>query len=146
MDRTLNAWLEAEDARRFAQQAGLRSEAGAVQVHVVAALGSEEELALWLVDQGCQQLLRAENIIQCFADASLLRALAQRGDVLAVRVPSYYRPAPWETQIGVRALIGSMTTEALSAMNATAWHSAGIQGQGVKVGVIDSGFTGYQSL
>lgn len=146
LDHTLNAWLEAQDARKFAQQAGLRSEGEAVQVYVVAAPGAEERVEVWLRDQGCQRLLRAENIFQCFADAPLLQAAAQQDDVLAVRVPSYYRPAPWETQIGIRALTGSMTTEALAAMNVLAWHNAGIQGQGVKVGVIDGGFTGYQSL
>ncbi len=146
LDRTLNAWLEAADARKFAHQAGLRTEAEGVQVHVVAASGSEEELAQWLASQSCAQLLRAENLLQCFATAPLLRALAQREDVLAVRVPSYYRPAPWETHLRVRALVGSLTTEALAAMNATAWHSAGFQGQGVKVGIIDGGFMGYQSL
>lgn len=146
LDGTLNRWLEAEDGRKFAQKAGLRLEAEAVQVHVVAVPGAEEHLAAWLENEGCGRLLRAENTVQCFAGAPLLRELAQREDVLAVRVPGYYRPAPWEKNIGVRALVGSMTTEALSAMNATAWHNAGLQGQGVRVGVIDAGFTGYTSL
>lgn len=146
LDRTLNAWLEAQDARKFAQQAGLQSEGDAVQVYVVGAPGAEETVQTFLAGQGCKKLLRAENIFQCFADAALLQAAAQQAEVLAVRVPSYYRPAPWEAHMGARALAGSMTTEALSAMNATAWHSAGFQGQGVKVGVIDAGFTGYASL
>ncbi|GBC80047.1 Subtilisin DY [bacterium HR09] len=146
LDRTLNAWLEAQEARKFAQQAGLRSDGDAVQVYVVAAQGAEEKVQTFLTERGCTKLLRAENIFQCFADAPLVRAAAEQPEVLVVRVPSYYRPAPWETQIGLRALTGSMTTEALTAMNVPAWHSAGIQGQGVKVGVIDAGFTGYESL
>lgn len=146
LDRTLEAWLEAEDARRFAQQAGLQTEGETVQVYVVAVPGAEKTVQSFVVEQGCKKLSRAENTFQCFANATLLRAAAQHQDVLAVRVPSYYRPAPWETRIGVRALMGSMTTEALNAMNATMWHSAGFQGQGVKVGVIDAGFTGYESL
>lgn len=146
LDRTLNAWLEAEDGRKFAQKARLRVEAEAVQVHVVATPGTEETVGAWLEKEGCRGLLRAENVFQCLAGAPLLRALAQHPDVLSVRVPSYYRPAPWEKQMGVRALVGSLTTEALAAINASSWHSAGFQGQGVKVGIIDGGFTGYTSL
>lgn len=38
------------------------------------------------------------------------------------------------------------TTEGSAVMNAPAWHSAGLKGAGVKVAVIDAGFSGYKSL
>ncbi|MGC8916103.1 MAG: S8 family serine peptidase, partial [Thermoanaerobaculum sp.] len=146
LDRTLNAWLEAADARRFAQQVGLVSRDGAVQVHVDVVPGHETEVASWLEGEGCSELRRAETIVQCFASQALLESLAKDDRVRFVRVPSYYRPSPWEKSLSARALAGSMTTEALAAMNVPSWHSAGIQGQGVKVGIIDTGFAGYQSL
>src|SRR5207248_10387511 len=36
--------------------------------------------------------------------------------------------------------------EGVAASNASAWHTAGYDGAGVKVAVIDTGFYGYQSL
>jgi hypothetical protein len=41
---------------------------------------------------------------------------------------------------------GSYTTEGLSVINGPAWHSAGLQGSGIKVAIIDAGFQGYNSL
>ena len=36
--------------------------------------------------------------------------------------------------------------DGLSAIGADAWHQAGYTGQGVKVGILDLGFAGYQEL
>ena len=38
------------------------------------------------------------------------------------------------------------TTEALGLIGATAWHNAGYTGSGVKVGILSTGFGGYESL
>ena len=42
--------------------------------------------------------------------------------------------------------VGTYTTEGLAVINGPAWHSAGIQGAGVKVAIIDGGFSGYPAL
>jgi hypothetical protein len=39
--------------------------------------------------------------------------------------------------------VGTYTTEGLAALNGAAWHSAGINGQGIKIGIIDGGFKDY---
>jgi subtilisin family serine protease len=39
-----------------------------------------------------------------------------------------------------------VTTEGLAVINGPAWHAAGFQGAGVKVGIIDGGFAGYPGL
>ena len=39
----------------------------------------------------------------------------------------------------------SAVTPAVSAHNAAAWHGAGFTGKGIKVGIIDAGFFGYNS-
>ena len=39
-----------------------------------------------------------------------------------------------------------MATEGLAASNAAAWHAAGYTGEGVRVAVIDEGFTDHSSL
>lgn len=146
LDATLNRWLAEEGDGLRAQALGLRSQRGKVQVHLVVREQDREELELWLQAEGAEAVLSAGRLVQAFVSQALLEALAVRPEVLAVRVPSYYQPAPWEKGLGVRALVGSLTTEALAAMNAPAWHAAGYQGQGVKVGVIDAGFKGYQAL
>ncbi len=41
---------------------------------------------------------------------------------------------------------GNFTTEALDDINADNWHNAGIYGQNTKIGIIDVGFIGYNTL
>jgi subtilisin family serine protease len=41
---------------------------------------------------------------------------------------------------------GNQTTEGVSASNANAWHTAGYDGTGTRVAVIDGGFSGYSGL
>ena len=42
--------------------------------------------------------------------------------------------------------LGSVTSQGVEPHQASAWHRAGITGQGVKVGVIDTGFEGFSAL
>lgn len=146
LDANLNRWLAEGGETRRAHALGLKAQADRVQVHVIVEEGEKDRLKDWLAQEGAEGLLEAGNVLQVFVSRQTLTKLAAREEVLAVRTPSYYRPAPWESSLGGRALAGSLTTEALGAMNVPAWHAAGIQGQGVKVGVIDGGFAGYQSL
>jgi len=146
LDATLNRLLAEGERPGLVQALGLRESSGLVQVHIESQPGRREELEGWLVVRGAMRILAAGEALEAFVDRDTLRELALHPATRFVRTPSYYRPAPWERSLGVRALVGSLTTEALSAMNVPAWHSAGIQGQGVKVGVIDAGFKGYQSL
>src|SRR6185295_16204940 len=61
-----------------------------------------------------------------------LEALAADPAVAYVREPA--RPSP-----------EAVTGEGVAASGASVWQTAGFTGQGVKVGVIDTGFTGYQA-
>jgi len=146
LDTRLNRLLAEEEKPGLVQALGLRESSGQVQVHIESEPGRRQELESWLAAQGAQRILVAGDAVEAFVSRKTLEQLAQHSAARFVRTPSYYRPAPWERSLGARALVGSLTTEALAAMNVPAWHSAGIQGQGVKVGVIDSGFKGYQSL
>ena len=40
----------------------------------------------------------------------------------------------------------AVVSEGAAAHGAPAWHAAGIKGQGVKIGIIDTGFEGFRSL
>ena len=141
----LNRVLESQDELSAAATSGFQVAGGRLQVHIEATEEAVPALVAWLKRDGAEHVSSAYHLVQAHVLPSTLRALAAHPDVRAVRKPFYYQPSPAEKEMRARAMAGSMVTEALAAMNVTAWHSAGIRGQGVKVGVIDSGFTNYTS-
>jgi subtilisin family serine protease len=80
-----------------------------------------------------------DTLMQGWLPIDALELLSAHDDILQIR-----RPA--EAEILERSLAGDSTTEGLAAMNGVPWHVGGYQGSGVKVGVIDGGFTGYPGL
>ena len=70
--------------------------------------------------------------IQCLAPIESLDDMAVITGVFKVS-----RPPRW---------FEHATTEALGLINADEWHSVGLDGEGVKVGILDGGFAGYTSL
>ena len=147
LDATLNRVLVAGDPLAAARSEGLVVRSGMVQVHAVAGSGEGEVLAAWLVAGGARFVSPAGDLVQADVSPDLLRRLALHPNVIAVRRPSYApRPAPRDSDVGALAAAGAFTTEGLAAMNAAAWHSAGYTGQGVKVGVIDQEFGGWDTL
>jgi uncharacterized protein YhfF len=76
-----------------------------------------------------------DTLIQGWLPVEALNILAARDDVYLIRRPAEAVP------MAVNA-----STEALDDMNATTWHTAGHTGAGVKIGIIDGGFTGYAAL
>ena len=95
-------------------------------IEAVEALGGEYQ---------CQY----ENLLQSLVPTEALESLAERPDVKVVRKPRRAMPA-------ATVSAGTVVTEGLEASNAPAWHAAGYTGSGVRVAVIDGGFTGYTSL
>ena len=79
------------------------------------------------------------TLIQGWLPIDKLEAVAAHDEVFFIR-----RPA--EAVLLENEQVGSYTTEGLAAMNGASWHSAGYQGAGVKIGIIDLGFLGYPSL
>ena len=75
----------------------------------------------------------AGRLIQARITTDRLAALAQSPAVKEVRAPALHAA-------------DSITDEGVAAINAPAWQTAGFTGTGVKVGVIDVGFAGYQAL
>ena len=79
-----------------------------------------------------------ENSFQAWVPATSLQDLA------AVEAVSYIQQ-PAELVLFEDAKVGASTTDAVNIVNASAWHSNNYKGQGVKVAIIDGGFTGYTS-
>lgn len=142
----LNRVLESRDELTAAAASGFQVANQRIQVHIETSEAAVPELVAWLERDGAERVSSAYHLVQAHVSPATLRALAAHPDVIAVRKPYYYQPSPEEKEIRARIMSGSKITEALATMNVPAWHTAGIRGQGVKVGVIDGGFTGYQSL
>lgn len=141
----LNRVLESRDEIVEAAATGFEVANQRLQVHIESTGEAVPALVAWLERDGAERVSSAYHLVQAHVLPGTLRALATHPDVIAVRKPYYYQPSPEEKEMRARAMAGSMVTEALSAMNVPNWHSAGIRGQGVKVGVIDAGFTNYTS-
>ncbi len=139
----LNRVLESRDELTAAAASGFQVVGERIQVHIETTKEAVPALVAWLERDGAERVSSAYHLVQAHVSPNTLRALATHPEVIAVRKPFYYRPSPQEQEMRARIMSGSMVTEALAAMNVTAWHSAGIRGQGVKVGVIDGGFTNY---
>ncbi len=77
---------------------------------------------------------RNHTTIQALIPITAANLLANLPEVNLIHLPS---PA---------ITFGNFTTEALDDINADNWHDAGIYGQNTKIGIIDVGFIGYNSL
>jgi len=110
-----------------------------VQVVIITTQDAISDLKEAVEALGGEYQSHYEALLQALVPIDALELLAERADVRVVREPR--RPillAPMQ--------VGSKTTEGVAASNASAWHTAGYDGTGVRVAVIDGGFTGYSGL
>jgi subtilisin family serine protease len=73
-----------------------------------------------------------EDLVQALVAPAQLEPLAASPAVKYIRRPAQMHP-------------DAVTSEGVAASGANVWQTAGVSGSGVKVGVIDFGFTGYQA-
>jgi len=115
----------------------LRVEKGRVQVVVEVAPGASPETVTRAV-QGLGGVVEIveEAGVQAWVPIEQLRTLSRVDDVAFVRLP--VRP---------RLAQGRIRSEGLEATNAPLWNEAGLDGEGVKVALVDpGGFYGYERL
>jgi subtilisin family serine protease len=105
---------------------------GTVRVIVEAEPGQGQAVEEGLRTGGYRVELRFEDLIQLRAEPARLAELSGLPGVRFVRRP--FEPLP------------AVTSEGVSVIRADGWQAAGIRGQGVRVGVLDRGFYGYQAL
>ncbi len=135
------------DPLATARAAGFRVRDGLVQVVAECSAGRSVEVAGWLEGLGAMLVSVADTRVQAHVAPVMLPALAAHPDVRRVRRPIYLRtPEPPPSPAGLEASLTARTSEGVAAMNAVAWHAAGYRGQGIRVGIIDPGFGGYQDL
>jgi subtilisin family serine protease len=134
----------AESVARALDLAAGRSmplEGNRLLVQITVGPGAAKEVARLVRGHGGEVTGRslAGDVLQAWVPIGALQPVAAERGVLFIRQPE---PPTLFENVGA----GSFNTEALSVMNADAWHSAGYDGTGVKVGVVDAGFQGYISL
>ena len=141
----LNTILKDRSPFERARELGYKTRADQIQVVLVTAEGSAAEVKEWLVQSGATGVMAAGNLVEAFVSFDLLESIGVDERVLFVRKPLYYQPGP-EPEPSFMVKAGSYQTQGVAAMNAAAWQSAGFDGEGLKVAIIDMGFEGYPGL
>lgn len=108
-------------------------ESVAVTLHLEP--GYAETLQQYLEDNGASPRNVGEEYIEAYVPVTLLGSLSQREGVITVS--TIIPPQPLQERF-----IGP----GVSLHGADAWHLAGLKGEGVKIGVIDVGYLGFQEL
>lgn len=131
------ARISGSRALDVARDRGVRTLAGLVHAVVTVEAGSADRLRAIVATRGGQVsgVGDSGSRIQAFLPPGILRQLAELPDVRGLTQPARVFPAS-----------GPYMTEGLGAMGGSAWHSAGYDGTGVKIGIIDVDFAGHAAL
>ena len=139
MDSNLNRIVEQVQTGQFTAQAAAAnaplSSDESVAVTIYVTEGFAAAIVAFLESNGASPRNVATDYIEAYVPVSLLPDTSEQEGVISIR--SIIPPQPAQ---------GTTSSEAASAHGATAWHSAGLKGQGVRIGVIDTGFSGFRGL
>jgi len=127
------------EAQTFAMRHHMVLQDDRVQVKIVTTAAAIDKVREAVEAAGGEYQTHYQHLLQALVPLGKLEALAERPDVQIIREP--LRPIPLAPMQA-----GSETAEGAAASNALAWHAAGYDGTGVRVAVIDTGFTGYTGL
>jgi Subtilase family len=117
-------------AIQTAKQNGLQTVGASIRIVVQATSRDPSSARAAVATLGGRIEAEYDNLVQALVSVSAIEPLAARAEVALVRPPA--TPVP-------TVVVG----EGVSATNATAWHTAGVTGAGIKIGIIDLGFVNY---
>ncbi|MBI3244375.1 MAG: PQQ-binding-like beta-propeller repeat protein [Chloroflexi bacterium] len=123
-------------AMSVAEAQGLSLQAAGENVQVVAMLApgkSSNEARDLVASLGGLVEVDIDALVQISLPIGGLQALATSDLFLGVRLPAYAEEV-------------AVTSEGKTTSNASAWQAVGLTGKGVKVAILDTGFTGYTTL
>ena len=143
LDSSLQAIVNAPDEiaqKSLVESYAMRLSDQRLQVQIRIQPGSLPRVIKTLSQSGGEVTKTSpdETLLQVWLPVPAIEQAASHPDILMIQRP------PELELFEIDA--GLYTTEGLSVLNGTAWHSAGYTGTGVKIGVIDGGFFGYTSL
>ena len=93
--------------------------------------GNVTQVAQWLQDNDGDPRHIGEDFIEAYVPVSLLPAVSQRPGIEVI-----------DAIIPPQRDYGPITSQGVAAHLATAWHSSGYSGQGIKVGIMEFGDAG----
>ncbi len=137
--------LDAQAGRLLPETAGdapgIRMDGESLQVQIATSADRAAAARQAVLSAGGQVtgLAFEDTVLQAWVPVSMLSALTDSPAVDRVRLPEYLQALEVLSA-------GTYTSEGVAAMNASAWHAAGILGTGVRIGIIDLGFLNYASL
>ena len=139
MDSNLNRIVQRVEtgqstARAAASNAPLSSDES-VAVTIYVTEGFAAAIVVFLESNGASPRNVGTDYVEAYVPVSLLPDTSAQEGVISVRTIIPPRPAQ-----------STASSEAATAHGATAWHSAGLKGQGVRIGIIDLGFSGFRGL
>ena len=126
-DRALNAGHAAASATR--------SNIQSVAVTLHLETGYADTLQQYLKDNGASPRNVGDTYIEAYVPVTLLGSLSQQKGVITVS--TIIPPQP--------AQAGSVS-QGVSIHGADAWHLAGLRGERLKIGVLDTGYLGFREL
>ena len=110
-----------------------REESVAVTLYITE--GYAQDVWHYLEQSGASPRNIGTDYIEAYVPVSLLPDASTQQGVISIH-----------TIIPPQELQGTVVSDSAALHGAPAWHSAGYRGQGVKIGIIDTGFQGFRSL
>ncbi len=122
-------------------QRSLSTQDGRVQVQITAAAGQTQITIHAVHSLGGEISGRSKNgqLLQAWLPPQTLLRLAEHESV------AYIRP-PAQAMLVEEPQATNVSSEATFLINALSWQASGLRGGGVKVAIIDAGFSGYPGL
>ncbi len=143
LDSSLNALVAAQGSKardKLTQTHGLRTSGERVHIQILTHSNCLQSV-MGAVSKAGGEVTKtspAGDLIQGWAPIDSVESLAAHEDVYFIQRPAQLVLTEMDA--------GTYTTEGLAVLNGPTWHSAGFNGAGVKIGVIDGGFDGYLNL
>ena len=139
MDSVLNGLVQQVErgissARSAASTAPL-SDDESVAVSLFIEEDYVEDVREYLDDNGASVRNVGDDYIEAYVPVSLLGSVSEQEGVTTVN-----------TIIPPQPLQKTLTSDAVAVHGADIWQAAGLKGEGTKIGIIDTGFVGFQDL
>jgi len=114
-----------------------------VVIEAVSAVATSQ-IAQKVQALGGRTELTYEAQLQAFVPVEALEELAKMSEVIFIRLPVRPKRTHSDEPLMLTAQgSGSVVSEGVSVIGADDWQQAGVRGEGVKIGISDSGFRGY---
>ncbi len=124
--------LESGEPGGAIEAPGAHIEDGLIRVVVCCAERDVPDVMQTAEDNGAVIEATWGGFIQCMAPPEAIENIAATEGVDLVRLPIPSFPC--------------VESEGLGLINATEWQAAGYNGTGIKIGILDSGFSGYEAF